>query len=71
VTLAELMRPLAANWADQMSTLMPDALTCCHRTAIGETVEALLPWIFSGCIMKANSWTFFDASSSSFMYASR
>jgi len=27
VTLAALMRPLAANWADQMSTLMPDALT--------------------------------------------
>ena len=26
-----------------------------HRTAIGETVEPVPPWIFSGCMMKANS----------------
>ena len=26
-----------------------------YRTAIGDTVDPVPPWIFSGCIMKANS----------------
>ena len=26
-----------------------------YLTAIGDTVEPVPPWIFSGCIMKANS----------------
>jgi hypothetical protein len=42
-----------------------------QRTAIGATVEPLPPWIFSGCIMKANSETPFAASSSSLRFSSR
>jgi hypothetical protein len=26
-----------------------------HRTTVGATVEPVPPWIFSGCMMKANS----------------
>ncbi len=36
----------------------PAARTCHnndYRTAIGDTVDPVPPWIFSGCIMKANS----------------
>ena len=42
-----------------------------YRTATGETVEPEPPWIFSGCMMKANSDTPFCASSSSFTFSRR
>src|SRR2546422_618750 len=42
-----------------------------QRTAIGATVEPVPPLSLSGCIMKANSYTRFAASSSSFKFSSR
>ena len=46
-------------------------ISCSQRIAIGATVEPVAPFSFSGCITKANSYTRFDARSSSFRFSSR
>jgi len=44
---------LAKNWIPACAGMSGERIA--YRTAIGETVEPVPPWIFKGCIMKANS----------------
>jgi hypothetical protein len=62
----------AARWG-RATLVLPTgrAATALHRMATGATVEPVPPWILSGCMTNANSWTFLAASSSSFRFSRR
>ena len=62
----------AALW-ERATLVIPTGseATALHRMATGATVEPVPPWILSGCMTNANSWTLLAASSSSFRFSRR